>query len=91
MATATINQIDPRQGYQKLKTKLHRQIVNSIDLSRVSEMSEGEFKEQLRALTQHICGMEQSGLSNSDRNQMVDEILDEIYGFGPLQAFNERS
>jgi pilus assembly protein CpaF len=86
MVTSTSNAIDPKQGYQKLKTQLHRQIVDSIDLSRIGSLGEQEFRDQLQALTHHVCGMQTSGLSQRDSDQMVHEIMDEIYGFGPLQT-----
>lgn len=87
MATATIDRpaIDPRQAFQQLKTRLHRQMVDAIDLSRAGQLPEQELRGQLRALANHLCQQQVGQLSGEDRELMVSEIMDEIYGFGPIE------
>jgi len=77
--------IDDRKSFQKLKTSLHRRIVDAIDLSRTPELDESELQEQLRALTAHVCAEETANLPSEIRETLVREIMDEIYGFGPLE------
>lgn len=78
----------PRK-FQQLKTRLHRQIVDAIDLSKAGTLSEEDFRRQLRALATHLCEQQQLDLDVHDREQMVAALLDEIYGFGPLQSLME--
>ncbi len=78
--------LDSRQSFQELKTRLHRQVVDSIDLSKAGELPEAKLRQQLQALSQHICSLQQLNLAPRDRDAMVQEIMNEIYGFGPLQA-----
>ncbi|HUQ70832.1 MAG TPA: CpaF family protein [Planctomycetaceae bacterium] len=77
---------DPRLAFQLLKTRLHRQMVDAIDMSKAGEMPERELRAQLRALAAHLCTQQAVQLSNDDREVMVREIMDEIYGFGPIEA-----
>jgi pilus assembly protein CpaF len=77
--------MDDRKSFQKLKTSLHRRIVEAIDLSKTATLEESELRNQLRALAAHICASEQATVSADVRETMVREILDEIYGFGPLE------
>ena len=77
--------IDPRQAFQQLKTRLHRQMVDAIDLSKAGQLPERELRSQLRALASHLCGQQAANLSADDREGMVREIMDEIYGFGPIE------
>jgi pilus assembly protein CpaF len=77
--------LDSRQSFQELKTRLHRQVVDSIDLSKAGELPEAKLRQQLQALSQHICSLQQLNLAPRDRDAMVQEIMNEIYGFGPLQ------
>jgi pilus assembly protein CpaF len=77
--------IDDRKSFQKLKTSLHRRVVDAIDPSRTDALDEGELRNQLRALITHICAAEPLNLAGETREAMVREILDEIYGFGPLE------
>ncbi len=75
-----------RQAFQKLKTRIHRRMVDAIDLSKAGKLEESQLRDQLRSLAAHICSLEEVKLHPNDRDAMVQEILDEIYGFGPLEA-----
>ena len=77
---------DPRRAFQQLKTRLHRQMVDAIDMSKAGELGEAEFRKQLTALATHLVQRPDVGLAGKDRDVMVRELLDEVYGFGPLQA-----
>lgn len=74
-----------RREFQLLKTQLHRQMVDAIDLSKAGELEEDELRRQLRALAAHLCSMEELQLPPDEREAMVQQIMDEIYAFGPLQ------
>ncbi len=77
---------DARQAFQLLKTRLHRQMVDALDLSKAGLLPEQELRQQLRALTAHLCEQQSVNLPPHDRDAMVREIMDEIYGFGPIEA-----
>ncbi|MCA9088165.1 MAG: CpaF family protein [Planctomycetaceae bacterium] len=77
--------IDPPRHFQQLKTRLHRQIVDAIDMSKAGEIGDQEFRRQLEALADHLVSRPENGMSAEDRPRMVRELLDEIYGFGPIQ------
>jgi pilus assembly protein CpaF len=74
-----------RREFQLLKNQLHRQMVDAIDLSKAGELEEDELRRQLRALAAHLCSLEELQLPPQDREAMVQQIMDEIYAFGPLQ------
>ncbi|MFN0199668.1 MAG: ATPase, T2SS/T4P/T4SS family, partial [Planctomycetaceae bacterium] len=73
------------QAFQLLKTRLHRQMVDAIDMSKAGQLSELEFRSQLRSLASYLCTQPEVPLEIADRELMVRELLDEIYGFGPLE------
>lgn len=73
------------QEFQRLKTSLHRQMVDVIDFSRAEVLSEEELRDQLRSLAQYLCNRDETRLDGDQRDAMVGEIMDEIYGFGPLE------
>ena len=76
---------ESQRAFQQLKTRLHRQMVDAMDLSKAGQLPEHELRKQLRALASHLCDMHSSYLPESEREQMVNEIMDEMYGFGPLE------
>jgi len=81
MVTGTEN----RRSFQQLKTKLHRQIVDVIDMSKAGEIGQEEFRKQLRSLANHLITRPEVNLAGRDKDLMVQELMDEIYGFGPIQ------
>jgi pilus assembly protein CpaF len=85
MVAATTNGHDARKAFQQLKTRLHRQMVDAIDLSKAGELGEHEFRRQLQALATHLVNHRDVHLSADERQAMIAELMDEIYGFGPLE------
>ena len=76
---------DNSAEFQRLKTRLHRQIVDAIDMSKAGELGDNEFRDQLESLATYLCEQPDTKLSDRDRGRMVRELMDEIYGFGPIQ------
>ena len=74
-----------RQEFQQLKTQLHRQMVDSIDVSKAGQLDAAELRKHLQALAAHLCTLAPVSLPPVDRESMVQEIMDEVYAFGPLQ------
>ncbi|WP_448585452.1 CpaF family protein [Thermaurantiacus sp.] len=74
------------RDYQRLKTSLHRQMVDVIDFSKAEALSESELRSQLRSLADYLCTRQSVALDRGQRETMVDEIMDEIYGFGPIES-----
>jgi len=84
--TATATPSKDRHAFQELKTRLHRQMVDAIDLSKAGQLSDDELRTQLRALASHLCARQAVVLEGQDREVMVNELMDEIYGYGPLEV-----
>ncbi len=86
MVAQTQTTQESRQAFQQLKTRLHHRMVDAIDMSKAGSLSEQELRDQLRSLASHLCSMDEVNLPASDREVMVNEIMNEIYGFGPLES-----
>jgi pilus assembly protein CpaF len=86
MATAVETAANHSREFQQLKTSLHRQIVDAVDFSKAETLSEADLRAQLRSLAEHLCSRRQTSLESQHREIMVTEIMDEIYGFGPLES-----
>jgi len=85
MTTDTAENQTQATQFQSLKVNIHRRIVDAIDLAKAGELSADELHDQLEALASHVCASEEVALTDEQRETMVREIMDEIYGFGPLQ------
>ena len=74
------------RDFQRLKTSLHRQMVDVIDFSKAESMTEADLRAQLRSLADYLCTRQSVMMGQQQRETMVGEIMDEIYGFGPIES-----
>lgn len=70
----------------RLKTELHRQIIDLVDFSKAEALSEAELRAQLKALAEYLCSRQPIALSEQQREKLVLDLMDEIYGFGPIES-----
>ncbi len=73
------------QGYLDLKETLHSKVINEIDLESLNRLQEDTAREQLRRVTLDLLQREKTPLTMTEREKLVTEILDEVFGLGPLQ------
>src|SRR5881275_433577 len=60
-------------------------LVDRLDLNRVSEMDPNTLRAEIRGVVEHLCDTENPLLNRHERQRLVNEILDETFGFGPLE------
>jgi pilus assembly protein CpaF len=72
--------------FQRLKTAIHEELVESLDLSLVGELDETLLAEEMRRLAEEICLERGKSLSRDDHHRMIQELMDEIFGLGPLEG-----
>ena len=72
--------------FQRLKTAIHEELVESLDLSVLEQVDESWLRLEIRRLAEEICGGLEKQLDNAAYRRMVDELMDEIFGLGPLEG-----
>jgi pilus assembly protein CpaF len=73
--------------YQDLKGRIHAELLNRLRLDKLAEMKREDAEPELRALIVHIIEREQqTPLSLSERESLIGEVLDELFGLGPLEG-----
>jgi pilus assembly protein CpaF len=87
----TINQpaSDPRQrSYQDLKAKIHHDLLNRLNLERLTQMGQKEAEPEIRRMILDIIerGNDTTPLSLSERETLVVDVLNELFGLGPLEG-----
>src|SRR4051794_37384492 len=77
---------DPAEvQYETLKRHIHMRLVDRLDMNRVSEMDPNTLRSEIRGVVEHLCDTENPLLNRNERQRLVSEILDETFGFGPLE------
>jgi len=71
--------------YQELKSRVHNQLFDYLDLSRLSEVSEERIANDILLLTRRILNEEKALLTQEERAKIVEEIQHEVFGLGPLE------
>jgi pilus assembly protein CpaF len=77
--------IFPEMSYKELKTKLHVQILEDIDLETLNRLSEGVARERVGLAIRDMLSRERTPLASAEREGIVEEVLDEVFGLGPLE------
>jgi len=72
--------------FQKLKAEVHRRIVEAIDLNKLSRWNQDRLRREIRGLAESMSSSSTELLSEIDRERLVQEIIDEVFGMGPLEA-----
>ena len=81
-----VKENDPAvEQYETLKRHIHIQLVDRLDMNRVSEMDPKTLRNEIRTIVEHLCDTENPLLNRNERQRLVNEILDETFGFGPLE------
>ena len=89
-AGASISRVidpDAELKFQKIKTDLHRQILDAVDLSRLSRMSDEKLRQHLLSLANRV--IESRPDIQIDRERLIRELMAESFGLGPLQQYME--
>jgi pilus assembly protein CpaF len=73
------------ERFLRYKRELHQQLIAGMDLSTIGTMKEDELRLEVRRAAEELCRASSDLLSLSERERLVNEVLDETFGLGPLE------
>ncbi len=71
--------------YQELKFTLHRKLVDKINLETLAAIDNQRVRSEVRQALIALIDSEPTLLSSLEKQQICDEVLDEVFGLGPLE------
>jgi len=74
-----------RTEYQQVKADLHRKILDRLDLEKLGRTPSNTARDEVLLLIRNTVNSEAVPLSFAERERLAREILDEIFGLGPLE------
>src|SRR5438132_804565 len=74
------------KSFEELKRLIHGKLVDKLDLSRVSDLAGDTLRREIRLVVERLCDTENPLLNRMERERLIDEVLDETFGFGPLEV-----
>jgi pilus assembly protein CpaF len=72
-------------SFEDLKSLIHGKLVDKLDLSRLGDLEGDTLRREIRLVVEHLCDTENPLLNRSERERLIEEVLDETFGFGPLE------
>ncbi len=71
--------------YQNLKFTLHRKLLDRINLEALSSLAGDRVRAEIRGAVARLVEEERTPLSLVEKDRVIEEILDEVFGLGPLE------
>ena len=68
-----------------VRRDLHHRLIGRLDLSSLGSRSDEELRTEIREATEQISRESNQLLSNAERESLVDDVMDETFGLGPLE------
>jgi pilus assembly protein CpaF len=81
--------VDTRSShYQELKSRIHQDLLNRLDLERLTRVRREEAEPEIRNLIVGMVEHESAAmpLSRFEREALISDVVNELFGLGPLEA-----
>ena len=85
LKTSTQNRGSLKPEYQELKFTLHRKLLDKINLEALATIDNQRVRAEVRTAVISLIDNEPTLLSSFEKQQISDEVLDEVFGLGPLE------
>ena len=72
-------------SFQEMKSRLHRALINRMDLTKLSALSPEQVHAEVSRLAESVLAQEAMPLSTSERDRLVNDVQHELFGLGPLE------
>jgi pilus assembly protein CpaF len=80
-----VKPVSKLETYQGLKTKIHRKLIETLDLSNMNMIESETLRGEIGRITEGLIAEEGVPLSKSERDSLITDILHETFGLGPLE------
>jgi pilus assembly protein CpaF len=78
-------QVVPRSQYVELKANLHRKLLNRLNLETLASADRNRAESEIRTLMGELLAEEGAPVSMGERDVLFGELIDEVFGLGPLE------
>src|SRR5262245_3143681 len=83
--TAVAPQATVRQQYLELRASVHRKLLGRLNLEALAHVERAKAEVEIRALLVQLLSEESAPLSLAERETLFAEVLDDVFGLGPLE------
>jgi pilus assembly protein CpaF len=76
-----------QMGNHGIKANVHRRLLETIDLNEARNMPSEQLYRECSRRADMLLNEQQCPLSSPEKSQLLREVMDEIFGLGPLEEF----
>ena len=73
-------------GYQQIKSDYHKRVLDRLNLEHLDRMAPDAARQEVVSLIRSMLALDAVPLSLTERDNLVRDLQDEIFGFGPLEV-----
>ena len=74
-----------RTDFGSVKAAIHRKLIQKLNLDRITEANRENVRREVSQLLESLVLGESAPLNLQERERVVQEVLDEVFGLGPLE------
>jgi pilus assembly protein CpaF len=71
--------------YFELKSEIHRKLIGVLNLERVSSLAQDRVRAEIGRVVERLLDEERVPMTTAEQSKIVEEVLDEVLGLGPLE------
>src|SRR5207237_1336798 len=84
-SSASVRAAAPRQQYLDLRASVHKKLLARLNLEALAQSDRSRAESEIRTLFGEILGEEAAPISLAEREALFSELLDDVFGLGPLE------
>src|SRR5271170_5676828 len=74
-----------RTDFGAVKTAIHRKLIQKLNLDRLTEINREEVRREVGHILEELVVGESTPMNLQERERLSQEVLDEVFGLGPLE------
>src|ERR1700761_1581664 len=74
-----------RTDFGSVKTAIHRKLIQKLNLDKLTEVNREEVRREVSQILEAIVLGESAPMNLQERERVVQEVLNEVFGLGPLE------
>lgn len=78
--------VRPADRVFELKSEIHKKLIGVLNLDRVSSVPKDRVRAEIGRVVERLVEDQRIPMTTAEQNRLVEEILDEVFGLGPLET-----
>jgi pilus assembly protein CpaF len=74
-----------RPDFSAVKVAIHRKLIQKLDLDRVTQLGREAVRSEVAEIAERLAAEENTPMTFQERERLSQEVLDEVFGLGPLE------